>query len=506
MKRLFSSERIRGFFSLNPVTLKEMRQMVRSRTVSWGLVAYLFGQLLVVFIAVSNAMGSSSAETMGMAGYGGKALAAACWFLSLQLYVVIPAFIAMRAVRETDRERMDLQFTTALKPTQFVDGKIASAFLLMLLFVCATLPYLVLSYLLRGIDLFEILARLGWLLLGALCFDYLVLFVGVSKMSKILRNVVLMILLLQALFLPTVVTQIFSLSSRHGASGIPGWGVALIVAGAATFCLLARATSASLLAPPHIDRDRPLHVLVCVLWLFWGAVVVAFGMPTYTAAGEPVIQTDNIAKAATVWSVVSALLAALLIALAATRAPGLSHRVRAGAPRGLPRRLLAFPFATGAEPNFVFGMLLAAVAATTLWCLFTADKDVLAVAVFVTALAGYAVTVFGGVHLVWDAWNARFARKLDYKYAAAAALLVLGLIAAVPAILAVMTNGENDGKYVAGNIVALLAHNDDEMLQVYHLGWSAIGASLVIALSAPAIIRAFKSFKTNNDQLTSNNS
>ena len=51
---------LRARFALNPVTLKELRQMVRSRLVSSGLIAFLFLQVAVVSIALLAARSASS--------------------------------------------------------------------------------------------------------------------------------------------------------------------------------------------------------------------------------------------------------------------------------------------------------------------------------------------------------------------------------------------------------------------------------------------------------------
>ena len=51
---------LRSRFALNPVTLKELRQMVRSRLVSTGLIAFLFLQVALVSIALLTARSASS--------------------------------------------------------------------------------------------------------------------------------------------------------------------------------------------------------------------------------------------------------------------------------------------------------------------------------------------------------------------------------------------------------------------------------------------------------------
>ena len=52
--------KLRSRLALNPVTLKELRQMVRSRLVSSGLIAFLFLQVAVVSIALLTARSASS--------------------------------------------------------------------------------------------------------------------------------------------------------------------------------------------------------------------------------------------------------------------------------------------------------------------------------------------------------------------------------------------------------------------------------------------------------------
>ena len=176
---------LRSRFALNPVTLKELRQMVRSRLVSTGLIAFLFLQVAVVSIALLTAR-SASSDPLGQS-YGNVVFGTVTAMLGFMLLLGIPGFVSARMAAERSADRLDLQFTTALAPTQFIDGKIAAAAVLMLLFASTSLPFLMLAYLLRGVDVFTMLRSFGFLLVLALCVCHVVLFLGSIRLSKALR-------------------------------------------------------------------------------------------------------------------------------------------------------------------------------------------------------------------------------------------------------------------------------------------------------------------------------
>ena len=162
----FLTARFRRLLDVNPVTLKELRQLVRSRIILWSMflfpVALLVVNALVVSASLPQATPDKDAATLAyetlMATAGPGVLVATTVLLGIVTAVVIPLMTGVRLTLETGRARMDLQFVTALTAQDIVNGKLMAAFLVSLTFTALALPFLTLAYLLRGIEL----ATVGW--------------------------------------------------------------------------------------------------------------------------------------------------------------------------------------------------------------------------------------------------------------------------------------------------------------------------------------------------------
>jgi hypothetical protein len=275
---------VRLKFGVNPVTLQELRQMVRSRLVAIGLMAFLFIQLIGVGFVLLTEVGSAEALDGGLYG---KALGQGVFgvvFLLLSCIVLLcgPLFMGARMAIERGKEYLDLQFTTSLKPRQFVDGKIASAVVLILFFSSAALPFLVLSYLLRGVDIFRELVAFAALLVTAVCVLYGVLFLATVNMSRAFRLFILLgvvaVLLAAIGSINATCTGMVSTSSSlwKGAAGeLMGLGVVLFAI--FSFCALARVFSVAVLSPAQSNRSVAVRVLATALWIVWG-VLAAIAM------------------------------------------------------------------------------------------------------------------------------------------------------------------------------------------------------------------------------------
>lgn len=135
---------------VNPIVVKETRQAVRSRAVvavlSLFIVVLLIGAGAILLFsdgAMRNATESAGWETF---------LA----FNSILLVVCglfVPIYVAIRAAGDRSGVAADLLFTTTIRPTSVIWGKLTAGMLVaMLLFATAT-PFVTVSYLLRGIDL-----------------------------------------------------------------------------------------------------------------------------------------------------------------------------------------------------------------------------------------------------------------------------------------------------------------------------------------------------------------
>ena len=113
---------------INPVTLKELRQLVRSRLILWGMVALPIILLAAVAIVLSSEMyDMSPMEAMYGNGLGKNPLVAVSIVTSIVTCGLIPLFTSIKTAIETSRSSLSLEFTTALTPAQIATGKITAA-------------------------------------------------------------------------------------------------------------------------------------------------------------------------------------------------------------------------------------------------------------------------------------------------------------------------------------------------------------------------------------------
>lgn len=135
---------------VNPIVVKETRQAVRSRAVvavlSLFIVVLLIGAGAILLFsdgAMRNATESAGWETF--LAFNGILLVVCGLF--------VPIYVAIRAAGDRTGVAADLLFTTTIRPTSVIWGKLTAGMLVaMLLFATAT-PFVTVSYLLRGIDL-----------------------------------------------------------------------------------------------------------------------------------------------------------------------------------------------------------------------------------------------------------------------------------------------------------------------------------------------------------------
>ena len=137
------------YFDTNPVWVKDLRQAARNWTVTGTLLL-----MLAVFYFISLGFVIFSEVEDRISGYLGPSIFAAIGVAALlAAYIFIPIYVGIRTLMERISINADLQYITTMTPGQIIRGKILSSTYLIILFYSAAVPFLVFSYLLRGIDL-----------------------------------------------------------------------------------------------------------------------------------------------------------------------------------------------------------------------------------------------------------------------------------------------------------------------------------------------------------------
>ena len=391
---------------MNPFTLKELRQLTRTKSISVSIILFLFASLAIVYaVPLFHGFGPTVGELM----FSGVAL-----LLMFVLCLVLPSEVYSRMERErgSARERADLLMLTSLPPSEVVDGKLRAAFALMALFSSAALPFGVLSYLMHGIT-FERMLRI---IIVILCLSgittHLALVIATFRASRLARRCVFWLYIVVLVLLVSSLSESITVSQVSIVPLIPLAAITL------TVCMIMRGYSISSIAPVVTERDKPLRITVLAAYVGWGAWAFFFGeMPM-----RHLIWTA-------VWEVVALAIAAEAVAQPA----GYSRRMIADLPAKRFLRILFWPFSSGAANGFAFAcILIAGAAAARLFFPEGALPTEFAMWADI-ALLGYVLTTLLAVRLVW---RVMFARKYSPANLPVIAVVVFAIAQSIPAFIA----------------------------------------------------------------------
>lgn len=323
--------------TINAFTLKELRQLVRTKSIAVSLIAFLFIALVIAYLVpVLGGMRQDTGETMFIG---------IDYLLTLMLCVVLPSEVFSFMDRERGSAKVQSDFTmlTALPPSEVIDGKLRGAFALMVLFSSAALPFGVLAYLMHGITFLKMLRLLVLTLCASCAITHVALAVAAMKIPRIVRRCIYAVFMLGVVLVSLI--GVFKMGASDMADRVKAFWE--IVALTVTGCVMARGFAISFFAPYVMERDAPLRLAVLAAMFGWLAFCLA---------------TEN-ETAMTLWQVAT-LACSLVLAIYSMGQPlGYSRRMLASRPRNLLLRGLFFPFSSAAVNGFVFSCFVGGVAA-----------------------------------------------------------------------------------------------------------------------------------------------
>ena len=153
-------------WELNPVIVKELRQAVRSWTVTGMLLLFL----VVLFITSLGFLITQSFDVNSDLQLGGTVFSVFVVLLAGASILFIPLYTAVRVAFERQENNPDLLYVTTLSPFRIMLGKFLCSAYIVLLFFSACMPFMAFTNLLRGVDLptvFYILFLLFVMVCGA---------------------------------------------------------------------------------------------------------------------------------------------------------------------------------------------------------------------------------------------------------------------------------------------------------------------------------------------------
>jgi len=478
---------------LNPVTLKELRQMTRSRIVASSLIGFLILQLLcVTFNLLSSRSAFNNGVSLSNMALGQGVFGANYFLLTAVLLFCITPYIGFRMAMERGAEHLDLQFTTALTPRQFVNGKIVSTTILILMFASAALPFMVLSYMLRGIDIFGVLLAFGMLLLMALCSVYAVLLLFAVATSKIFRSLVSLGVIFGLMVIIGIITGVgVNMAASGRGVQFDSWEewiiLGLFILGCISGCTFAHIATVAALSPPHSNREKPLRLWFTAILFTWAAIAFAYFF------------YEKDLDYMTAWAFFAFSIIALLMAVSTSMAPGTSRRILMEVSPQRGTRFLQFPFFTGAENGMAWSLWMG------FWCIVIlqfalslgisgSTNDVSAVWASIT----YFLYLTAYICSVRAFWNFVLRDRLSHLFNGAIAGVLIALGAILPYVL--VLGNVHSGREVAwhfGNVVAVL--DNSEFDDAPHLVYAFVWAILALIANTPAILNAFQKFRPPQD-------
>lgn len=322
---------------VNPIVVKELRQAVKS----WFIVGLLMLMLAVLTLIQLLWVMNSTEIGSPTSGEGRDLFLVFQATLLMIALLGLPIYTGVRLAAERASATSDLLYVTTIRPWSIVWGKLAAGVIVTGLVFAACAPFMIVTYLLRGIDPPTILFVLGLDFLLVLSGLVVAIFLGALPVGlgfKVFLGIVGVAALLWTYGITTA-----AVSSEIVFSGIVSdfsdpeflWGLAatLFFWGAALVLLLLLVVA--MIAPPSSDRARPLRVYVTGLWLVGGGMSV--GMAAWY--DEAILLAF--------WPMGSAFVLLPALLLAASERDEFGPRQRRAVPRNSLGRLVSFTFSSG---------------------------------------------------------------------------------------------------------------------------------------------------------------
>lgn len=333
---------------INPIVVKELRQAVRSRFISGMFLFLLAVELLSVWIYLMVA--SEAAANLE----GGEALTG--WLvgiLSFACVFLVPAYSGIRLAWERSADQADLMFTTSIRAGAVIRGKLLTAVILIALIYSASAPFILLTYLLRGVDLPTLFGMLAVTFVYALWASQLALLVGAIRTSPVAK-VFLGLIAFSVMVAYGSAAQAFIASMQYGfamgggGSAVPSlWTSQAILAGVTLAGTgLLHTLSVALLLPPSANRMWPTRVYLTALWMV--SLAGAFLWWIWTGGEWTLV----------VWAIGWACLLNLFMLVAVSERDSWGPRVRRYIPRHPLLRVLAFLAYSGAGGGLAWTVCL----------------------------------------------------------------------------------------------------------------------------------------------------
>ena len=272
-------------WELNPIVIKELRQGVRSWTVTGMLLLFL----IVLFITSLGFLVTQSFDVNASLGLGATLVSSFMVILAGASIFFIPLYIGVRVAAERQENNPDLLYVSTLSPTRIIFGKFLCGAYIAVLFFSACMPFMAFTNLLRGVDLPTIFFILGFLFLVVCATNMIAIFLACLPMSRPFKFLFVIYGIFQsfgiiASLIGTSFTMMRSgvgtmMASRDfwiGVTTSVGIGVAIT----GLFFVL----TVALISPPSANRALAPRIYITVIWLLGGLLGFRWVLQTGNAS------------------------------------------------------------------------------------------------------------------------------------------------------------------------------------------------------------------------------
>lgn len=331
---------------MNSIAVKEFRQAVQGRWVVATLMLFLLINLLILG---GNLMLASPLSDVGL--HQGRDIFQ--WLIAiLQVTCIafVPIYCGLRLSLERSDANIDLFFVTTITPGAIVRGKYLTAMAMTLLFYSAAMPFMILTYLLRGIDLPTIFYMLAAGFIFCAMANAVGVFVGCIPGTWFQRGLAALGTLVFLAYLGGASIALIESTVYFGVgfmSSMTSWAIAgTWLLGELMLIGLLYVLAVALLSPAPSNRMFVPRLYMTSCWFVGGLVALLWAVNGRTV--EPVMG----------WMIVGGVAFSILMVAALGERDAWSARVRRMVPRNPLLRTMAFVLYTGAAGGIAWSVLM----------------------------------------------------------------------------------------------------------------------------------------------------
>lgn len=472
-------------WELNPIVIKELRQAVRSWTITGMLLLFLVVLFVTSIVFLVNETIGNDADT----GLGGEMFSAFMLILTGASAFFIPLYVGIRVGLERQENNPDLLYVSTLAPGRIIRGKFFSGAYMALLFFSACMPFMAFTNLLRGVDLPTVFFILAYLFLFVCAANMVAIFLACLPMSRPFKVLICLLGLLQAfgLIMPLSMFAFQFMRSGVGAMLITRdfWLSILVFTLAILMVVgLFYVLSVALISPLSANRALPVRAYITFIWIVDG--FLSFGLLLH----------HGDADALWIWIVPTIVIMMLSLLVVISNSDHISSRVRRAIPVSGYKRALAFLFFNGAAGGLLW-------VAAILMATFCASR---------VELKFLKLTNVSDVRISW--YNATIAYAFDYaltalfihrKFLARRAAKLTGLLAVLlagawaiaPGIILFFLNRLTwktiDGMQL-GNVFNMFTSDDPNHL-LYHTCFACGWLLVALFINAKWFLQQLQNFR-----------